>query len=387
MTTLGSDSSGSPAVVALIPAQNEETTIVESITSLFGQEGITLQKVLVVADNCTDRTVERARALREDYPNLEVIESQGNRTGKPGALNQGFLHLLGQPADYIIQMDSDTVLGKKCLENAAKLLEAKPNLGGTCARFTLIPPPSNARWISRVLWQFQNVEFWFEDASVISSNGKNPRFLSGRASVFRYEALTGIYNDRGFVWDERTDVEDKAISLDLKEKQWQIAVGMKMRAATSAPLTVSELVSQRLRWEGGSIALLGRTWLSKHARKDLLALFLTCFVWLPIRLLSLIWLCLLIPGYVEFHFSWLILVINAGAWSYLLWKLIVTRGCGLWGNLVIVTLVPWELYMLARDLLIVVSLVLNVFSLPMQKRDTRPFTNRTERSRAIEETE
>ncbi len=69
-------------VVVVVPAHNEEESIGRTIKALLSQ---TRQpdRIVIVADNCSDRTVEIARGFGR---RVTVIETVGNRDRKVGAL-------------------------------------------------------------------------------------------------------------------------------------------------------------------------------------------------------------------------------------------------------------------------------------------------------------
>jgi len=79
---------GPLTVTVLIPAHNEEVSLAPTIASLHSQSHRP-ERVIVVADNCTDSTVTVARRA-----GVEVFESVRNTHKKGGALNQALKHLL-----------------------------------------------------------------------------------------------------------------------------------------------------------------------------------------------------------------------------------------------------------------------------------------------------
>jgi len=80
-------------VVALIPAHDEEEQIAATIASVRAQTH-RVERIVVVADNCSDRTAEAAAA------GADVYESVGNTAKKAGALNQG-MRVIGPQYDYL----------------------------------------------------------------------------------------------------------------------------------------------------------------------------------------------------------------------------------------------------------------------------------------------
>jgi cellulose synthase/poly-beta-1,6-N-acetylglucosamine synthase-like glycosyltransferase len=74
----------SPRITVLIPAPDESEWITATLAGLRRQT-LPPNRVIVVADNCSDDTVALARAA-----GAEVYETVGNRDKKAGALNQAW---------------------------------------------------------------------------------------------------------------------------------------------------------------------------------------------------------------------------------------------------------------------------------------------------------
>ena len=361
------DSSRLPAVVALIPAHNEEDLVEQSLRSLLTQSSVNLIKVILVADNCTDNTLQIARRLEGEFPNLEVIESRQNQSGKSGAMNQAFRHLQYSGVKYVLQMDADTILNEDALVRAIKDLESDDNLGGVCARFRIIPP-ENEGFVRKLLWRLQNIEYGLRDVQTIQSFGKDTSLLSGRASVLRLEALVKILEIRGYIWDVQSEVEDHELTLALKKIGWKTAVSMKMLAATSIPESMGELLKQRVRWYRGTIRLLKQEKFSKHTRKDTLSL-LSLFFWLPIRVSFLVWIALLIAGIADYQFNLIFAGLTIVLWLIQMAKLQYVPDRDKWQTIFAASLVPYELYATMRDLILLASSVLGFLPSNQSKRN------------------
>lgn len=93
----------SPWVV--VPTYNENDNIEALITELFATN-ITNLSVLIVDDNSPDGTSDTVRRLQPTYPNLQLIVRQ-QKAGLGQAYVHGFLHVLQNSADSIVQMDAD----------------------------------------------------------------------------------------------------------------------------------------------------------------------------------------------------------------------------------------------------------------------------------------
>ena len=104
----------------LVPAHDEEAVLGATLDSLADQVRPP-DRVLVVADNCTDATVEVARGR-----GVDVVETVENLEKKAGALNQQLARLLptADVADVVLVMDADSTINSDFLEVALGLLEA-----------------------------------------------------------------------------------------------------------------------------------------------------------------------------------------------------------------------------------------------------------------------
>ena len=92
-----------PRCAVLVPAHNEEIGIAQTLNALSSElrQG---DRIVVIADNCTDRTAEVARQA-----GVEAIErSDSERRGKGYALAFGLNHLESDPPEVVILIDADT---------------------------------------------------------------------------------------------------------------------------------------------------------------------------------------------------------------------------------------------------------------------------------------
>lgn len=104
-----------PDVCVLIPAHNEESGLGATLASLLP----TLQpsdRVLVIADNCTDSTSAVARAH-----GVEVLErTDAGKRGKGYALEFGIRHLALRPAPVIVFLDADCQVTSQTVDQLAR---------------------------------------------------------------------------------------------------------------------------------------------------------------------------------------------------------------------------------------------------------------------------
>jgi len=89
-------------VAILVPAHNESANVLPTIACLLPQLGAS-DRLLVVADNCTDDTAALARGA-----GATVVErSDAQRRGKGYALAFGVDHLRPDPPDVVLVVDAD----------------------------------------------------------------------------------------------------------------------------------------------------------------------------------------------------------------------------------------------------------------------------------------
>src|SRR5262249_21191350 len=105
-----------PRWAVLVPAHDEETGIGRTLADLVPQAGPG-DRVLVVADNCSDRTAEVARAA-----GATVTErtSGPDKRGKGFALDHGVRQLEADPPDAVVIVDADCQVPAGGIERLAR---------------------------------------------------------------------------------------------------------------------------------------------------------------------------------------------------------------------------------------------------------------------------
>ena len=105
-----------PSVAVLVPAHNEAQGIAATIAAIREQlrDG---DRILIVADNCTDETV--AMALAAGAPVLERINLE--QRGKGYALDYGVQHLAQSPPEVVLMIDADCQLLEGSIDKLACL--------------------------------------------------------------------------------------------------------------------------------------------------------------------------------------------------------------------------------------------------------------------------
>lgn len=286
--------------VVLIPAHNEEEHIGAALESVLAQT-YPAHLVVVVADNCTDRTVEIARS----YPGVVVMETVDNRHRKAGALNQAWRRF-GQDARFVLTMDADTVLDRRCVELMRAQAVAEPEIGGLCGRpLNKRPAPGTSGW-GALLWRLVALDFAMYDQQLVRRK-YSTEVLGGFGSLFRNRALKDVAAKHGEPWAVDSIVEDYRLSLQLREAGWKIRVTPHALAYTDTPVSLRALWRQRTRWTGGTFEELVREGWKPWTRRNWMSFVL---VWLGVllRVAGFVGWALLLALHipVSLHWFWLI---------------------------------------------------------------------------------
>ena len=240
---------GEVTITALIPAHNEEKLIEATILSLRNQDRQP-ERVIVVADNCTDRTVEIAKRL-----GVEIFESQDNQHKKAGALNQALNVLLPELGenDTVMVMDADTVLRQGLLKAAVKHFTDDRGLSAIGGLFFGEDRPG-------LLAQIQKNEYARYSREISRRHGR-VFVLTGTTSIFRAKALRSVAQERGHflpgtngqVYDTAALTEDNELTLALKSLGALMTSPAECMVETELMPTLGALWRQRLRWERGAM--------------------------------------------------------------------------------------------------------------------------------------
>lgn len=244
---------GPLTVTALIPAHNEEDKIAATLASLQAQHGAP-ERIIVVADNCTDATEELALAA-----GAEVFRSVDNEHKKGGALNQALRSLLPHLGenDTVMVMDADTVLDQGYLAAARRRFTDDRALMAVGGLFY-------GEDAHGIMGQFQRNEYTRYAREIRRRRGR-VFVLTGTASVFRSRAMKTVAASRGRlipgrqgdVYDTASMTEDNELTIALKSLGALMVSPRECTVVTEVMPTWRALWAQRLRWQRGALENLG----------------------------------------------------------------------------------------------------------------------------------
>ncbi len=226
-------------LAVVVPAHDEERLIAACIASLRAQSYPSeLYRIVVVADNCSDRTAEVAQAAGAD---VMVRTSALDARGKGQALRWAMDALLSAaaPPDAVVVVDADSVCAPGMLSALQQQLVAGHEVVQADYSLAVEAGSTRSELVAAAFMLFHRVRFTGRARLGMAAN------LVGNGMLFSREVL------EQHPWNAFTGVEDLEFSLQLRLEgiEPRFAAGAHVSGPGSA--SRSGAVRQRMRWEGG----------------------------------------------------------------------------------------------------------------------------------------
>jgi cellulose synthase/poly-beta-1,6-N-acetylglucosamine synthase-like glycosyltransferase len=228
-------------ISVLIPAHNEEGVIKNILGDLIIQEYKNLE-IIVLAHNCTDATISKARSVKD--PRIRILDIKTRKSGKALALNRGLESANGE---IIAQFDADNRIKDKQLFNRAAVYFREESVDAIQTEL------STSNKFASLLTFLQEVEY--DTFSSISWRGRDvfhlPCFLAGTGIFIRTQTLKEV---RGW---QNSLVEDFELFTRLTLKKKKIIFADNLVVYDEKPPSWSGIMKQRSRWIKGHLRV---TW-------------------------------------------------------------------------------------------------------------------------------
>lgn len=228
-------------LAVLVPAHDEEVVIGASLATLVTQLA-NGDRLVVIADNCTDGTAAIARAA-----GAEVVErTDPVRRGKGYALDFGIRHLASAPPEIVVVVDADCVLAPGAIDRLARqaIRDARP-----VQALYLMRAPHGASVKSRI------AEFAWVIKNHVRPLGLArigmPCQLMGTGMAFPWPSLRTADVASGAI------VEDMKLGLDLARAGQAPVFCPEALVWSEFPVDEGALKAQRTRWEHGHLGMIG----------------------------------------------------------------------------------------------------------------------------------
>src|SRR6202795_4245175 len=225
-----------PSVTVLIPAHNEESVIVQTITSVLLSDLQDL-RIIVVNDGSADKTGELLDANFSHEPRVHIIHQVNH--GKAAALS----HAMSlADTEIVVTIDADTEIEPDAIRNLIRHF-SDPRVGAVAGN---VKVGNRSRWLTR----WQALEY------ITSQNMEKRAFdllncitvVPGALGAWRkkaIEAAGGITSD--------TVAEDADLTIAIRRLGWRVSYDEEAHAWTEAPETAGQLIRQRFRWTFGTL--------------------------------------------------------------------------------------------------------------------------------------
>ncbi|MEY4749802.1 MAG: hypothetical protein RIQ60_2016 [Pseudomonadota bacterium] len=232
-----------PTLAVLVPAHNESGHLRPTLDNLRGQIAAG-DRLLVVADNCSDDTAAQARE-----GGAEVVERfDSARRGKGYALAFGIRHLAasGQP-EVVAVVDADCIVSPGALEHIARLAA---HHGRPVQMLDLMVSGPAASLRARILefaWRMKN---WVRPQG--SARLGDACHLMGTGMALPWPLLGQAQLDHGHL------AEDMALGLDLALAGRAPLFCTEVRLTSQFVADAGVARTQKARWEHGHLAAMGQ---------------------------------------------------------------------------------------------------------------------------------
>jgi cellulose synthase/poly-beta-1,6-N-acetylglucosamine synthase-like glycosyltransferase len=270
-------------VTVLVPAHNEEivigSTLKKLIPALKEQD-----RLVVIADNCSDATAQIARTM-----GATVIERQNlEQRGKGYALDYGLQFIESDPPDVVVIVDADCTVYPGAIEQLSQCAIATQR---PVQATYLMLRPKNSQSSKDFVSQFSNIVRNLARPRGLARLGL-PCPLLGTGMAFPWSVIRSASLANGHL------LEDLKLGLDLTIAGHTPVFCPEAKVTGYLPQQLQAARSQRTRWEHGHLQII-QTYvptLLKEAvyqkRFDLLVSILDLCV-PPLSLLVVLWLGLM----------------------------------------------------------------------------------------------
>lgn len=228
-----------PSVTIGIPAYNEAENIRQLLLQLLAQEYTTvvLREIIVVADACTDATVNEVRTIAD--PRIRLIE----QPRRQGLIENQNRIARSTDTDYVVLFDADVqVTDPQCIEKLLAPMLRDPAIG-------IVSPRITARAAKR----------WFERCLVVGhqtknriyeqiNSGENIYLCHGRARAFSRSVYQALRWPKGYP-------EDAYSYLFCRQQQKRFVVVSSTEVFFRCPSTWADHLRQSVRFFQGRTAL------------------------------------------------------------------------------------------------------------------------------------
>ena len=229
-----------PRTAVLVPAHNESTGLLPTLNDIKADLAPG-DRLIVVADNCTDDTAAVAAAAGAEV----VVRHDPTRIGKGYALDWGLRYLCADPPEVLIIIDADCRISRGAI---GLLAMTCATTGRPAQALNLITAPDGTTVNYQVTEFASRVKNWVRPLGLNALN--LPCQLMGTGMAFPFDVIRSAELATGQI------VEDLKLGLDLAQAEKPADFCPDAIVTSRFPVSVSAAKSQRQRWEHGHIDII-----------------------------------------------------------------------------------------------------------------------------------
>jgi cellulose synthase/poly-beta-1,6-N-acetylglucosamine synthase-like glycosyltransferase len=231
-----------PTLAVVVPAHDEAALIGATVRAVLPQL-LPTDRLIVVADNCSDETAAVARAAGAQV----VVRKDATRRGKGYALDFGVRHLTADPPDVVLIVDADCHVADGCVDRVARACSASRR---PVQALYLMHAPAGAGLTGRI------AEFAWTLKNRVRPGGMRrlglPCQLMGTGMAFPWSCIARADLASGHI------VEDLKLGLELARAGSPALFCPEALVTSDFPSSAEGFKSQRTRWEHGYLGVILR---------------------------------------------------------------------------------------------------------------------------------
>lgn len=229
-----------PLVSVIVPAYNEENTIIKTLESILNLDYPNEKlEVLVMNDGSKDNTEEVVNNFIKKHKDRDIKLITKPNAGKAVCLNRGMRMLRGE---YFACLDADSFVDRNALKRILRIHLKDKDLA-IVTPVLRVHKPRN--WIQK----FQRIEYLASMVVIKLMSYMDTNFIApGPFSVYKTDIIRKL---GGF--DEDNLVEDQEIAYKAQKAHYRIRQCSRAFVYTVAPHTLKGLSKQRNRWFKGTL--------------------------------------------------------------------------------------------------------------------------------------
>jgi cellulose synthase/poly-beta-1,6-N-acetylglucosamine synthase-like glycosyltransferase len=230
------------SLAIIVPAHDESSIIGSTLRSIIPQLAPS-DRLIVVADNCSDETAAVAAVSGAET----IIRTDADRRGKGYALDFGVRHLALAPPEVVIVIDADCEIGAGAIDRLVRVctMSSRP-----VQALYLMRSPPNAGLMTRIAefaWVVKNQARPLGAARLGLSCQ-----LMGTGMAFPWSCISSANLASGHI------AEDLKLGIDLTRAGTPPLFCPDALVTSTFPASKEGTQSQRTRWEHGHLGVISR---------------------------------------------------------------------------------------------------------------------------------